>query len=118
MVEVSNQRMMIIKSFSVPKCERLARMSRKMLGAVPGNRDEVLREIWGRELMSLEKDNTSDFEKQNAIGQTINNTQAVEQNDVTHSKKMECELLLEASGERNLRSINQTHGDYPCHCLA
>ena len=31
---------------------------------------------------------------------------------------MEFEPLLEASGEGNLRSINLTHGGYPCHCLA
>ena len=31
---------------------------------------------------------------------------------------LEFEPLLEASGERNLRSINLTHGEYPCHCLA
>ena len=31
---------------------------------------------------------------------------------------MELEPLLEASGERNLRSIEITHGECPCHCLA
>ena len=31
---------------------------------------------------------------------------------------MEFEPLLETSGEFNLRSINLTHGEYPCHCLA
>ena len=31
---------------------------------------------------------------------------------------MELEPLLEASGERNLRSIDITHGECPCHCLA
>ena len=33
-------------------------------------------------------------------------------------KLIELEPLLEASGERNLRSIDLTHGDCPCHCLA
>ena len=46
------------------------------------------------------------------------NTQAVDENDVTQSKVMKFEPLLEASGERNTRSINLTHGGYPCHCLA
>ena len=34
-----------------------------------------------------------------------------------HEKMTELEPLLEASGERNLRSIDLTHGDCPCHCL-
>ena len=38
-------------------------------------------------------------------------------NDTTHEKMMELEPLLEASGERNLRSIDLTHGECPCHCL-
>ena len=42
----------------------------------------------------------------------------VEENDTIHEKMMEHEPLLEASGERNLRSIEITHGEYPCHCLA
>ena len=42
----------------------------------------------------------------------------MEENDVTHEKMMELEPLLEASGKRNLRGINLTHGDCPCHCLS
>ena len=37
---------------------------------------------------------------------------------MVHGKVMELEPLLEASGERNLRSIEFTHGECPCHCLA
>ena len=37
---------------------------------------------------------------------------------MTREKLMELEPLLEASGERNLRSIEITHGECPCHCLA
>ena len=48
----------------------------------------------------------------------MNSTPALEENDVTHEKMMELEPLLEASGERNLRSINVTHGECPSHCLA
>ena len=48
----------------------------------------------------------------------MNSTPALEENDVMHEKMMELEPLLEASRERNLRSINLTHGESPCHCLA
>ena len=70
MVEASSQRVIIDKAFSVPKCVRLARMShhshkllREILGAVPGDRREDWSEIWGEELRSLEKENTSDFDR-------------------------------------------------------
>ena len=68
--------------------------------------------------MSLGDENTSDFERQNAIGKPMNSVPAQEENDMTHEKMMELEPLLEASGERNLRSIEITHGECPCHCLA
>ena len=125
MVEVSSQRILIDKAFSVPKCVRLARMShhshrllRKILGTVPGKQRDNLNEILGEELLSLEGENTSDFERQNTIGKPTSSAPALEENDVTHEKMMELEPLLEASGERNLRSINLTHGECPCHCLA
>ena len=69
-------------------------------------------------MLSSEKENTSDFERQNTIWKTTNSAQAVDENDVTHTKMMELDPLLEASEERNLRSINLTHGECPCHCLA
>ena len=43
---------------------------------------------------------------------------AIEENHVTREKMIQFEPLLETSGERNLRSINLTHGDCPCLCLA
>ena len=52
--------------------------------------------------MSLERKNTSDFERQNTIGKTTISAQAVKENDVTHANMMEFEPLLETSGERNL----------------
>ena len=67
---------------------------------------------------SLEKENSSDFEKQSTNRKEYNNAQAVGENDSIHTKLAEFETLLETSGERNLRSINLTHGDYPCHCVA
>ena len=83
-----------------------------------GEQRENLSEIWREELLSLEGENTSDFERQNTIGKPMNSTPALEENDVTHENTMELEPLLEASGERKLRSINLTHGEGPCHCLA
>ena len=47
----------------------------------------------------------------------MNSVPAQEENDMTHKKKVELEPLLEVSGERNLWSIEITHGDCPCHCL-
>ena len=69
-VEASIQRVLIDKAFSIPKCVRLARMShhshrllKKVLGAVPGDQKENLSEIWREELLSLESENTIDFER-------------------------------------------------------
>ena len=99
-VEVSSQRVIIDKAFSIPKCVRLARFShhshrllKKILGAVPGDPRENLREIWGQEFLSLESENTSDSERQNTIGKAMNSTSAMEENDVTHEKMMESEPL-------------------------
>ena len=125
MVEVSSQRILVDKAFSVPKCVRLARMShhshrllRKILGTVPKAQRDDLSEIWGEELLSLGEENMSDFERQNAIGKPMRNVPAPEKDDVVHEKMMELEPLSEASEERNLRSIEFTHGECPCHCLA
>ena len=79
---------------------------------------ENLSGIWAEELLGLDCENTSEFEKQNMIGKPMNSTAALDENDVTHKKMMELDPLLEASGERNLRSINLIHGERPFHCLA
>ena len=125
MVEVSSQRVLIDKTFSVPKCVRMARMShhshrllRKIRGTVPREQRDDLSEIWKEELLSLESENTSDHERQNVIGKPLGGAPNMGKNDVIHEKMMELEPLLEASGERNLRSIDLTHGKCPCHCLA
>ena len=47
----------------------------------------------------------------------MNSVPEMEENDVTHEKMIEFEPLLEASGERNLRSFNLTRGECPCHGL-
>ena len=116
MVEVSSQRVLEDKAFSVPKYVRLAQMShhshrflRKILGTVPRAQRDDLSEISGEELLSLGDENTSDFEKQNAIGKPMNSFPAQEEKDMTDEKMMELEPLLEASGERNLRNIEITH---------
>ena len=125
MVEVSSQRILVDKAFSVPKCVRLARMShhshkllRKIKGTVPKELRDDLSEIWGEDLLKLERENTSDHERQNVIGKPVGSTPNLEDNDTMHEKMMELEPLLEASGERNLRSIEISHGECPCHCLA
>ena len=125
LVEVSSQRILLEKAFSVPKCVRLARMShhshrllRKILGTVPRAQRDDLSEIYGKELFSLGDENRSDFERENAIGKPMSSVPAPEEDDVVHEKMMKLEPLLEASAERNLRSIEITHGEFPCHCLA
>ena len=70
----------------------------------------------GEELLSLESENTSDFERQNTVGRAMSSSPAIEKNDVTYEKMIMFEPRLEASGERNLRSINVTHWECPCHC--
>ena len=70
------------------------------------------------ELLGLEGENTSDHERQNVIGKPMVGAPNLEENDAIHEKMMELEPLLEASGERNLRSIDLTHGESPCHSLA
>ena len=125
MVEVSSQKVLIDKAFSVPKCVRLARMAhhshrllRKIRGTVPREQRDDLREIWGEKLWSLENENTSDHERQNVIGKPVGGAPNTEENDTIHENMMELEPLLEASGERNFKSIKITHGECPCHCLA
>ena len=105
MVEVSSQRIIMDKAFSVPRCVRLARMShhsrrllRKILGTVPRAQRDDLSEIWGRELLSLADENRSNFERQKAIGKPMGNVPMLEEDDVVHEKMMELEPLLEASG--------------------
>ena len=125
MVEASSQRVLVDKAFSVPKCVRLARIShhshkllRKIRGTVPKELRDDLSEIWGEELLKLESENTSDHERQNVIGKPVGGSPNMKDNDTMHEKMIELEPLLEASGERNLRSIEITHGECPCHCLA
>ena len=52
------------------------------------------------------------------IGKPMNSAPNLEENDAMQERMMKLEPLLEALGERNLRSIDITHGECPCHCLA
>ena len=79
---------------------------------MPKEQRDDLSEIWGEELLGLESENTSDHERQNVIGKTMVGAPNLEEIDVIHEKMMELEPLLEASAERNLRSIDLTHGDF------
>ena len=94
------------------------RLLRKIPGNVPRAQRDDLSEIWGEEILSLGDENTSEFERQNAIGKPMSSVAALEENDMTHEKMMELEPLLETSGEQNLHSIEISHGECPCHCLA
>ena len=85
---------------------------------MPRAQRDDLSEIWGEELLILGDENRSDFERQNARGKPMRNVPMPEDDDKVHEKMMELEPLLEASGERNLRSIEITHGECSCHCLA
>ena len=94
------------------------RLFRKIRGTVPRELRDDLSEIWGEVLLNLENENKSDHERQSVIGKPVGGTPNPEENDTIHEKMMELEPLLEASGERNLKSIEITHGECPCHCLA
>ena len=93
-VEVSSQRILVDKAFSASKCVRLARMAhhshkllKKILGTVPREQRDDLSKILGEELLNLEGENTSDFERQNTIGKPMNSAPAQEENDTTHEKE-------------------------------
>ena len=64
------------------------------MGAVPEDQRKILSRIRGEELLSLENENTSDFERQNTIGKAMSSAPVMDGNDVTHEKMMEFEPLL------------------------
>ena len=73
---------------------------------------ENLSDTWIEELVSLQKEKSSDFERQNTRGKLLINAPDEYKNYYIHTKMMKFETLLKTSGERNLRSINLTHGGY------
>ena len=71
-LDVKSTRTIVDQAFSVPKCVRLTRMSKKsyelickMLSAVPDRTKEELESILGRKFMGYVSGNFSDFERQN-----------------------------------------------------
>ena len=89
----------------------------KMFSAVPERTKEELEPILGKKLMGYASGKFSDFERQKQKGSTAIDYNAVDENDEIHRVMMEVELLLEASGKCNWRSIMLTHDEFPCHCL-
>ena len=123
-VNVKSTRTIVDQAFSVPKCVRLTRMSKKsyellckMFSAVPERTKAELESILGRKFMGYVSGNFSDFERQKQRGSTVTDYNTVDENDEVHRVMMEVEPLLEASGKRNWRSIMLTHDEFTCHCL-
>ena len=123
-VDVRSTRTIMDQAFSVPKCVRLTRKSKKfyellckMFSAVPERTKEDLESILGRKFMGNVSGNFSDFERQKQRGSTVTDYKTVDESDEVHRVMMEVERLLEASGKRNWRSIMLTHDVFPCHCL-
>ena len=92
MLETSSQLVLIDKAFSVHKSVRLAKVSH--------HSHQLLKKIRGvipgprvEDLSDTWVEYLLSLEKENSIDS-------------------------EASGERNHWSINLTHGNYPCHCVA
>ena len=78
----------------------------KIWGAVPTTMVDDLSEFLGVELLSYERENTSNFERQSSSAKVLKDALAVVKTDSVHSKMMKFEPLLEASGERNIKDIN------------
>ena len=78
---------------------------KKIWGAVPTTMVDDLKEFSLVELLSYERENTSNFERQSSSGKVLKDALAV-RTDSVHTKMMKFESLLEASGERNIKSIN------------
>ena len=124
-VDVKSTRMIVDQAFSVPKCVRLTRMSKKsdellckMFSAVPERtKEELESKILGRKFIGYVSGNFSDFERQKQRGSTVTDYSTVDENDEVHRVMMEVKPLLEASGKRNWRSIMLTHDEFPWHCL-
>ena len=119
-VGVKSTRTIVDQAFSVPKCVRLAIMSEKsyellckMFSAVPEKTKEELELIVGKKFMGYVSGNFSDFERQKQRGSTVTDYNTLDENDQVHRVMMEVELLLEASGKRNWRSIMLTHDEFP-----
>ena len=90
-VDVKSTRAIVDQAFSVPKCVRLTRMSKKsyellckMFSAVPERTKEELESILGRKFMGYVSGNFSDFERQKQRGSTVTDYNTVDENDEVH----------------------------------
>ena len=117
--------MLVDQLFSIPKCVRLARMSKgsydllaKIIRAVPKRSEGELQDVVDEEFMRLNEGNKSESQKQKASGALPTEFPAIEGKDEVHRIMIEVEQLLGASGYRTRRNILMTHGEYLCHCLA
>ena len=77
-VDVKSTRTIVDQAFSVPKCVRLARMSKKsyellcrIFSAVPERTKEELESILRKKFMGYVSGNFSDFERQNREDQPL-----------------------------------------------
>ena len=88
-----------------------------MFSAVPERTKEELEPILGKKFMGYASGNFSDFERQKQKGSTVTDYNAVDENYEVQRVMMEVEPLLEASENRNWKSIMLKHDEFPCHCL-
>ena len=72
---------------------------KKIWGAVPTTMVDDLSEFSGVELLSYERENTSNFERQSSSGKVLKDALAVVKTDSVHTKMMKFEPLLEISGQ-------------------
>ena len=123
-VDLKSTRTIVDRTFSVPKCLRLARMSEKsyelqckMFSAVPQRTKEELESILGKKFMGTASGNFSDFERQKQKVSTVRDYNAADENDEVCRAMMEVDPLLESSEKLTCRSIMSTHDEFPCHRL-
>ena len=102
--------------FSVPKCERLARMSEKLydllikiIRAVPKRSEGGLQDIVGKNFMRFSEGNESEFQIKKASGVLSTEFPTIDEKDDVHRIMTEMEPLLGASGYRTRRNILMTH---------
>ena len=119
------QQLLIDQLFSVPKCVRLARVSKrsyelltKIIRAIPKKSEGELQDVVGENFMSLSEGKVSEFQKKKASGLLSTEFPTIKEKDDVHRIITEVKPLLGASGYRTRSKILMTHAEYPCHCLA
>ena len=104
-MDASTQQVLIDQLFSVPKCVRLARMSKrsfdllaKIFRTVPKRSEGELQDVVGEDFMRLNEGNVSEFQNQKASGALLTEFPVMEEKDDLHRIIMEVEPLLEPQG--------------------